>query len=130
MAVPEALLVPRLAVDDPDDPDELGAARDFAADALRRGHEGVVVKSASAGYAMGRRGAGWVKVKINGKREVVNVTIADEALKDKELVEDLVKAAVNQAIQRVNQQVAEEYGKMASGIGLPFVPGMPIPGLS
>ena len=63
VAVPEPLLVPRLAVDDPEDPDALGAARDFTADALRRGHEGVVVKSAVAGYAMGRRGAGWVKVK-------------------------------------------------------------------
>ena len=35
----------------------------FAADALARGHEGVVVKADDAPYAMGRRGAGWVKVK-------------------------------------------------------------------
>jgi hypothetical protein len=45
--------------------------------------------------AEGDAGAGWVKVKVNGKREVLSVRISDEALKDKELVEDLIKAAVN-----------------------------------
>jgi DNA ligase-1 len=38
-------------------------AEQFAADALARGHEGVVVKALEAPYAMGRRGAAWVKVK-------------------------------------------------------------------
>jgi DNA ligase-1 len=60
---PAALLVPRHVVEDPDDPDARTAVAAFAADALARGHEGVVVKSLAAPYAMGRRGAGWVKVK-------------------------------------------------------------------
>ncbi|HET7072350.1 MAG TPA: ATP-dependent DNA ligase [Nocardioides sp.] len=55
--VPEAHRVPRLVTDDPT------AAEAFAQDALSRGHEGVVVKSLSIGYAAGRRGSGWVKVK-------------------------------------------------------------------
>jgi DNA ligase-1 len=55
--VPEQHRVPRLVTDDP------AAAEAFAQDALARGHEGVVVKSMSIGYAAGRRGAGWVKVK-------------------------------------------------------------------
>jgi DNA ligase 1 len=55
--VPEQHRVPRLVTDDP------LAADDFAHDALARGHEGVVVKSLSIGYAAGRRGSGWVKVK-------------------------------------------------------------------
>jgi DNA ligase-1 len=55
--VPEGHRVPRLVTDEPD------AAEAFARDALARGHEGVVVKSLSIGYAAGRRGAGWVKVK-------------------------------------------------------------------
>jgi len=55
--VPAAQRVPRLV-----DPDA-GQARAFAADALARGHEGVVVKALSAPYAAGRRGAGWLKVK-------------------------------------------------------------------
>jgi DNA ligase-1 len=41
--------------------DEAAAA--FQADALARGHEGVLVKSLDAPYAAGRRGAGWIKVK-------------------------------------------------------------------
>jgi DNA ligase-1 len=55
--VPQDLRVPRLVSDDP------GAAAEFFADAISRGHEGVVVKSLSAPYEAGRRGAGWVKVK-------------------------------------------------------------------
>ena len=57
------LVVPRHTVSDPDDPDQVSAAGRFAADALARGHEGVVVKSLESAYTMGRRGAGWVKVK-------------------------------------------------------------------
>jgi DNA ligase-1 len=56
------LAVPRLEVD-PADPATVRRAEAFVADALARGHEGVVVKSLDAGYAMGRRGAAWVKVK-------------------------------------------------------------------
>ncbi len=55
--VPQELRVPRLVTADP------RAAADFFADAIRRGHEGVVVKSLTAPYEAGRRGAGWVKVK-------------------------------------------------------------------
>jgi len=55
--VPEPLRVPRLVGPGPEQ------ARAFAADALARGHEGVVVKALDAPYAAGRRGAGWLKVK-------------------------------------------------------------------
>jgi DNA ligase-1 len=55
--VPEAHRVPRLVTDDP------AAAERFAAETLARGHEGVVVKSLAIGYAAGRRGSAWVKVK-------------------------------------------------------------------
>jgi DNA ligase-1 len=61
--LPAEVLTPRLAVADPGDPAHVEAATAFAADALARGHEGVVVKSDEATYDMGRRGAGWVKVK-------------------------------------------------------------------
>ena len=57
------LVVPRHTITDPGDPGQVGAAGAFAADALARGHEGVVVKSLASAYTMGRRGAGWVKVK-------------------------------------------------------------------
>jgi DNA ligase-1 len=54
---PAGLLVPRVV---PADDAEAGA---FAAAALARGHEGVMVKSLEAPYAAGRRGGGWLKVK-------------------------------------------------------------------
>jgi DNA ligase-1 len=56
-AVPEPQRVPRLVTSD------VEAATAFFADAVRRGHEGVVAKSLDAPYEAGRRGAGWLKVK-------------------------------------------------------------------
>ncbi|REE98672.1 ATP-dependent DNA ligase [Thermomonospora umbrina] len=56
-AVPAELLMPRLVTGAPDE------AAAFFADAVERGHEGVVVKSLDTPYTAGRRGAGWVKVK-------------------------------------------------------------------
>ncbi len=55
--VPESSLVARLVTGDPAEADA------FAARVVSEGHEGVVVKSLSAPYDAGRRGAGWVKVK-------------------------------------------------------------------
>jgi DNA ligase 1 len=55
--VPERWQVPRIVTDDP------LVAADFLSDTLERGHEGVLVKSLSAPYEAGRRGAGWIKVK-------------------------------------------------------------------
>jgi DNA ligase-1 len=61
--VPPANLTPRLGVDDVAQSAQVDAATTFATDAVARGHEGVVVKADDAPYVMGRRGAGWVKVK-------------------------------------------------------------------
>ncbi|MCM3808116.1 ATP-dependent DNA ligase [Streptomyces sp. DR7-3] len=55
--------VRRLVADDPADPETRRAAREFAADVLARGHEGVLVKALEAPYGAGRRGASWLKVK-------------------------------------------------------------------
>lgn len=62
-AVPEPLRVRRLVVTDTADEGARAAARGFAEDVLRRGHEGVVVKALDAPYSAGRRGASWLKVK-------------------------------------------------------------------
>jgi nucleoid-associated protein EbfC len=79
--------------------------------------------------AEGDAGGGMVKAKANGVMEVQSVTISDDAMKlnDKEMLEDLINAAVNQALKKVRQMVAEETGKMATGLGLP--PGMSLPGI-
>jgi nucleoid-associated protein EbfC len=69
----------------------------------------------------GDAGGGMVRTKVNGHMEVMACAISDELMKmnDKELLEDLVRAAINQAIQKAKQAVAEETAKMASGFGLP-----------
>jgi ATP-dependent DNA ligase I len=56
-SVLDKLTMPRLVTADP------AAAAEFFADAIARGHEGVVVKALDAPYAAGRRGAAWIKVK-------------------------------------------------------------------
>src|SRR5437899_11230488 len=78
--------------------------------------------------AEGDAGGGMVKVTVNGNLEVVGCKISDECLKlnDREMLEDLIRAAANQALQRGRQLAAEETGKMATGLGLPA--GMNLPG--
>jgi DNA-binding YbaB/EbfC family protein len=79
--------------------------------------------------AEGDAGAGMVKVRVNGRLDVTACQISDEIMKsgDREMLEDLIRGATNQAIAKVRQQIAEETAKMASSIGLP--PGMGIPGV-
>lgn len=69
-------------------------------------------------------GAGYVTVKVNGRLEVLSVRISEDAMRlnDREMLEDLITAATNQAMTKVRQQLAEESAKMAANIGLP--PGM------
>ena len=78
----------------------------------------------------GDAGGGMVKVRVNGRLEVQACVLSDEAAKlnDKELLEDLIVAATNQALQKARQQAAEETAKVATGLGLPA--GMNFPGLS
>ncbi len=56
-ALPASLVIPRIVTAD------VAAAEDFYADALARGHEGVMAKALDAPYEAGRRGASWLKVK-------------------------------------------------------------------
>src|SRR5437763_1204187 len=74
-------------------------------------------------------GGGMVRVRVNGNMEVVSCTFTDEAVKlgDKELLEDLTVAAVNAAMRKVKELVAQETANMATGLGLP--PGMGLPGM-
>ena len=80
--------------------------------------------------AEGDAGAGMVKVRVNGHLEILGCKLSDEAVKlgDKEFLEDLITSAMNQALKKARQAVAEETSKMASGLGLP--PGMNLPGLT
>jgi hypothetical protein len=79
----------------------------------------------------GSSGGNMVTAKVNGRLEVLSCVVSDEALKlqDKEMLEDLIVAALNQAIAKVNQLRADETQKMASNLGMPVgadgMPGMP-----
>src|ERR1700675_4634209 len=66
--------------------------------------------------ADGDAGAGMVKVSVNGHLEVLHVKLSDEIVKmnDKEMLEDLLAAAINQALKKARQLVADETGKMAT----------------
>jgi DNA-binding YbaB/EbfC family protein len=77
--------------------------------------------------AEGDAGGGMVKVRVNGKMEVTACSISDEAMNDREMLEDLIRAAVNQAMSKARLQAAEETSKMAGNLGLP--PGLNLPGL-
>ncbi len=68
-AVPAYLLMPRLVTASAQE------ATAFFADAIAHGHEGVVVKSLSAPYAAGRRGAGWIKVKPRHTLDLVVLAV-------------------------------------------------------
>jgi DNA-binding YbaB/EbfC family protein len=83
--------------------------------------------------AEGNAGAGMVKVRVNGKQEMLACSISEETfrLNDREMLEDLVRSATNQALEQVRQLVAEETGKMAANLGLPLgvgLPGLNLPG--
>ncbi|HEY1380353.1 MAG TPA: YbaB/EbfC family nucleoid-associated protein [Gemmataceae bacterium] len=79
--------------------------------------------------AEGTAGGGMVTVKVNGKFAVLGVRLSEEAIKlqDREMLEDLIAAAANQALEKARQLIAEETQKMATDLGLP--PGMGLPGL-
>ncbi len=74
--------------------------------------------------ADGDAGAGMVKVKANGRMEIIECRVTEDALKmnDREVLEEMIKGAVNQALQRARQLVGEESGKVAAGFGLPGLP--------
>ena len=64
-------------------------------------------------------GGGVVKVKINGRREVLNIDIAEERVDpdDIETLSDILVAAVNEAIKKVDSTTNEEMGKITGGMG-------------
>ncbi len=69
----------------------------------------------------GESGAGMVKVTMNCRYEVKRVEIDPDLLReDKEILEDLLAAACNDTVRRVEQTQAEEMAKLTGGINLPF----------
>ncbi len=74
----------------------------------------------------GQSGGGLVSVVMAGKHEVKRVSIDDSLVgDDRDMLEDLVAAAINDAVRRVEETVKNKFSGMTSGMGLP--PGMKLP---
>lgn len=74
----------------------------------------------------GEAGAGLVKVVMNGQHGVKRVSIDDSLLsEDKEILEDLIAAAVNDAVRKVEAASKDAMGSATAGLGLP--PGFKMP---
>jgi hypothetical protein len=68
----------------------------------------------------GEAGAGLISVIMNGRHDVKRVNIDDSLMnEDKEMLEDLLAAAVNDAVRKVEQQNREQMAKMTAGMGIP-----------
>jgi nucleoid-associated protein EbfC len=88
---------------------------------LEKQMDGLVVEASAGG--------GMVTVKMNGQKQVLEVRIEPDvfASKDQEMLQDLVRAAVNEASRRVDDELANQMKSLAGGI--PGMSGMKIPGL-
>jgi len=66
-------------------------------------------------------GGGMVKVIANGKQEILSITIDPEVVnaEDIEMLQDLILAAVNDALRKAQEMVAEEMSKITGGLKLP-----------
>jgi DNA-binding YbaB/EbfC family protein len=75
----------------------------------------------------GQSGGGMVKVTLTGKMECRAVRIDPSVLSDAEMLEDLVTAAFNDAVNKANEESQKRMS--AATAGMPIPPGMKIPGL-
>lgn len=80
---------------------------------LQKQLDGLVVEASAGG--------GMVAVKMNGQKQLVSVQIGRDvfASGDLEMLQDLVLAAVNEAARKVDEQLANQVGNLASGLTLP-----------
>jgi DNA-binding YbaB/EbfC family protein len=74
----------------------------------------------------GESGAGLVKITMTGRHDVKRVDLDNSIMgEDKELLEDLLAAAVNDAVRKIEEQNKSQMSSMTEGMGLP--PGMKLP---
>jgi len=63
----------------------------------------------------GSAGGGMTEIDMNGKMEVLAVRIAQEAMEDRDMLQDLVTAAFNNALEKIREEVNHEMGGMIPG---------------
>ena len=66
-------------------------------------------------------GGGMATAKVNGKKELISITIKPEAVDpdDIEMLQDLIMAAVNEALRAAGDAMENEMGKMTGGLSMP-----------
>ena len=66
-------------------------------------------------------GGGMLKIKINGKQEIIDIALSKEALEDNdvEMLQELIKTGVNQAIKESQDMVSTAMSKVTGGINIP-----------
>jgi hypothetical protein len=64
-------------------------------------------------------GGGMVTVKMDGHKHVLAITIDPEAVEDVEMLQDMIRGAVNEAGKRVDEEAQSKMGGMLGGMGLP-----------
>jgi DNA-binding YbaB/EbfC family protein len=78
----------------------------------------------------GSSGGGMAEIDMNGKMEVLAVRISGEAMEDREMLQDLLAASFNSAMEKIREAINREMGSMIPGgmggiQGMPGFPGMP-----
>ena len=95
------------------------------AQAMQANMEKVQAEIASL-EVIGESGGGMVKVTMTGKHEVKRVQIEQSvSAEDREMLEDLIAAAVNDAVHKVEGRIQEKMAAVTAGLQLP--PGMKLP---
>lgn len=71
-------------------------------------------------------GGGMVTAQVNGKKELLSVKIDPEVVDpdDVEMLEDLVMAAINEALSKATKTMEDKMGALTGGMNLPGMPGM------
>jgi DNA-binding YbaB/EbfC family protein len=73
--------------------------------------------------ATGEAGAGMVKATVNGNRKIIRLEIEPDAYSDKEMLQDLIVAATNNALENIEVMIKEEMRKSTDGL-IPDIPGL------
>lgn len=67
----------------------------------------------------GESGGGMVSVKMNGRHDVTDVTIKPSVMDEREMLEDLIQAAINDAVRKVEKASKDKISQLTSGLNLP-----------
>lgn len=86
-------------------------------------------KQVEAVHVEASAGGGMVAVRMNGQKQVTEVRIEPEvfASKDQEMLQDLIRAAVNEASRRVDEELASQMKNLTGGLS--GIAGLKVPGL-